>query len=77
MYIIIVYHQNLSKIYHSHLKAYFDSNVKHITCYLNLLTSYALRANTFFPSPQKYCALKEEYQIRRNVWMRPLENFGI
>ena len=48
MYIIIVYHQNLSKIYHSHLKAYFDSNVKHITCYLNLLTSYALRANTFF-----------------------------
>ena len=48
MYIITVYHQNLSKIYHSYLKAYFDSNVKHITCYLNLLTSCELRANTFF-----------------------------
>ena len=39
---------NTTKIYYSYLKAYFDSNVKRITCYLNLLTSYALRANTFF-----------------------------
>lgn len=29
------------------------------------------------PSSEKDCAVKEDYQIWRNLWMRPIENFGM
>ena len=41
------------------------------------LQARKIRASTFMPSSEKDCAVKEDYQVRRNLWMRPIENFGV